>query len=708
MKTPDAQVETDLTPLFAPQSIAVVGASSDLSKPGGRCVAFLREFGYSGRIYPVNPVRDEIAGLKTYRDVANIPELVDLVILLIDAATVPSALESAARARARSAIVCSSGFAELGQRGAALENELSRLSTHYGIPVMGPNSLGFIDVEARLPATFSTALQLDVQPLPGSTVLVSQSGAMGAAIFGVGQTLRTVGVGAFISTGNEAALRFSQVVLHVCADDRFKVVLGYIEGVFDGRELVGAIRIARERGRDVVVLKVGRSDAGKLAARSHTGSLAGNDEAWDAALGRAGALRAFSPEELLDIGMVLQIPFRPRGPKLGVVTMSGGAGVLIADAAADLGLELAALTEETKHRMRQLLKGIPAVENPLDFGALYNDAGAIVAAVRAMAESDETDLVVVFLGLSPKLVGGIEAQLAEIAAAVNKPLIVAWLGGPEAGRRNLNKLGIPVYSDPIRAVRAAAVLVRSTHAPRTNLPQPELPTTLSRRLRALRESGERELSERETKSLIAEYGIKVVPERWANSREEAARVAGQLTGSLAVKAEAPTVLHKSDIGAVRLGVELDEVADSFDAVIAAARGTGAAVNGASVQQMAPAGGVELLMGVRWDDQFGPLILVGAGGVASEVIQDIQIDLAPVDVERATELIMGLRMSAILGSFRGAPPRDIRAAAKALSALSHLAADAGSALKELDINPITVYDTGNGCLALDAAAVLGDL
>lgn len=695
-----------LDALFAPRSIAVIGASPDLRKAGGRCVAFLRDFGFAGEVYPVNPRRAEIAGYRAYPRIADVPGPVDLAIVLVDSAAVPAVIAEAGEAGVRSAVVCSSGFSELGDAGAELEADLARAAAKYQLPVLGPNSLGFIDLDASLTATFSTALQSGGRLRSGPIALVSQSGAMGAAIFGVAQTDGMVGVGGFVSTGNEAVLGFTEVLRHVGAEEKFSVLLGYIEGLGDGRRLVDDIRSMRAAGKDVVLLKVGRSEAGKAAARSHTGAMAGSDQAWQAAFARAGAIRAESPEGLLDTGQALACPRRPLGNRVGVVSMSGGAGVLITDRLAGHGLRVAALDDASRCRIAAALPGLPSVGNPLDFGPVYTDPQAVITAVRCMAETDDVDLVVVFLGLSPNLAGVVEEPLAAIAGRCGKPMVLAWLGGPAAGRQRLQALGVPAYPDPARAADAAAALVRSARPLPANPARPP-DRALQSRLRALAASGSPELTERGAKRLLADYGIPVSADRLAASRQEAERIAGTGPGPYAVKAEAPDLLHKSDIGAVLLNVPAAAAGDAYDTVTAAARRAGASVRGAVLAPMAPPGGVELLIGLRWDEQFGSLVLVGAGGVTSEVARDSAVDLAPIDHDRALAMVRSLRIAPLLGEFRGRPALAVDAAAGALVRLSQLGADAGAALRELDVNPLTVYDPSTGVIALDAAAVLGD-
>jgi acyl-CoA synthetase (NDP forming) len=697
----------DLGALFAPRSIAVIGASPDLRKAGGRCVAFLRDFGYDGAVYPVNPRRTEIGGYRAYARIADVPGPVDLAIVLIDAAAVPAVVAEAGEAGVRGVIVCSSGFGELGPDGARLEAELVRVAEKYRLPVLGPNSLGLVDLEASLTATFSTALSFDGPLRSGPIALVSQSGAMGAAIFGVAQTDGMVGVGGFVSTGNEAVLGVTDVLSHIGAGERFSVLLGYVEGLDDGRRLVDGIRSMRAAGKDVVLLKVGRSDAGRAAARSHTGALAGRDEAWQAAFARSGAIRADSPQSLLDLGQVLVCPRRPRGDRVGVVSMSGGAGVLMTDRLVERGLRVAELDDANRRRIADALPGLPFVGNPLDFGPVYTDPRAVVTAVRCMAETPDVDLILVFLGLSPNLAGMVEQPLADIADDCGKPLVLAWLGGPVAGRQRLQALGVPAFPDPIRAADAAAALVQSARPLPAHLPHEAADSAVRTRLRTLAADGVRELTERETKRLLADHGIPVTADRPAHSRAEAERIAAAGPGPYAVKAEATDLVHKSDVGAVRLNVGPAEAADAYDAVVAAARGTGAHVSGAVIAPMAPPGGVELLMGVRWDEQFGPLVLVGAGGVTSEVARDTAVDLAPVDHERALAMLTGLRTAPLFGEFRGRPAVDLDAAAEVLVRLGRLAADAGPVLRELDLNPLALYEPSVGVSALDAAAVLGD-
>lgn len=696
-----AAAPVDLGPLLAPSSIAVVGASADEAKPGGRTLAFLQRCGYRGRIYPINPGRSQIAGLPALASLEELPEPVDLVIFAVAAALVPDGLEQAGRAGARSAIIFSSGFREAGPEGADLERGLVEIARRHGITVLGPNCLGYVDVESRVSATFTVALQAQASLCLGPIGFISQSGAMGAAIFGLAQS-EQIGLAFFVSTGNEAMVSVIDVLSHVAHDERLSVLLGYIEGVNDGRALVDAVRAARGAGKDVVLLKVGTTDVGRRAAASHTGAMAGSAQAWEAAFRRAGVLTARSPRDLLDLGCALAAPARPAGDRLGIVSMSGGAGALMADRAAQLGLAVPELGLNCRTKLARALPSFAALANPVDYGGAYGDPQAIIAAVRAVAEAPEIDMSVVFAGLSPGLAGVIEEPLARIAQETNKPLVVAWLGGPAEGLRALRALGVPAYEDPVRAVEIAAAL-RDSARP---LPAaPPLPGTQPALRERLQDHGRRGLAEREVKALLRERGVPVSVERRARSADEAGAIGARFARPLAVKADAPGLLHKSDVGAVMLDVPPTLAAWAYEQVAAAAARAGHPAEGALLAPMAAAG-VELLVGARWDEQFGPLIVVGAGGVTSEVLRDLQVELAPVDERLAREMLSRLRIAPLLGGFRGAPAADVGAAASAIAAISQLAAEAGDALAELDVNPLRVYPEGQGCAVLDAVAVVG--
>lgn len=700
----------NIAALFAPRSVAVVGASEDLAKPGGRCLSFLQRNGFPGPIYPVNPRYRALLGLECFDELASLPGSADLVILLVPAAAVGQHLRAAAARGTRAAIVCSSGFGEAGPEGAPNQAELLAVAAETGLAVLGPNCLGLLDLHNRLAATFTTGLMTDTPVQPGAIALISQSGAMGAALFSIAQA-DGIGFGKFVSSGNEAVLDFADLLDYLADDPSVSLLLGYIEGIGRGRAFVAAARRARAQGKTVVVLKVGRSAAGVRAAQSHTGAMVGSPQVYEAAFRRAGVLAVNDVRTLLDMAVALPGQIRPCGPRVGILSMSGGAGVMIADSCSAGDLLVPAFTPETLATLRGVLPSYAGMSNPVDYGFIYGDPNAIEAVARAVSSDRNVDLVVMFIGLSPNLAGDIEQRLARVQAACRKPLVIAWLGGPRAGIAALRSLGIPAFDDPSRAVQAAVQLVRAGLTP-PSLAAPEAAGT-EPRAQALRAALRRHLAagrafigERDLKPLLAGYGIPVVEEAAVANAAEAVAAARRFGRTVAIKADAPELLHKSDAGAVRLNVEPGEVAGAYEAVVAnAALAVGeAGVHGALVQPMAPAG-VEILAGLRFDPQFGPTVTVGLGGVASEALADVVTELAPIDDAIARQMLGRLRGARLLGQFRGTSPRDVASLAKLLVALGAFAIDAGAMLAELDLNPVIVLADGEGCVAVDAAAVL---
>jgi acyl-CoA synthetase (NDP forming) len=694
----------DLTPLFAPQSIAVVGASPDLGKPGGRCVAYLSQVGYPGRVYPVNPRYEEIGGLRAYASIESLPEPPDLAVFIIPAHAVVEAIGIAGEYGVRAAVVCSSGFAESGPEGRELENRLADAAGQSGMAILGPNCLGYFDAHAGVAATFTTALQLQTDAPAGRIAFVSQSGALGAGIFSVGRRAHA-GLGMFVSTGNETCLGVAEVLRHLASDDEVGTILTYVEGVSDGRELVAAAREVRERGKRVVTIKVGRTDAGMRASRSHTGALAGSARVWDAALRRGGVIAVDTMQQLLDVGIALDAWPGDVGPRLGVVSMSGGAAALMADRAAEGGLEVPPLSAATRQRLQEVLPPFAGMDNPVDYGAVYGDLDAIEHVVRTVAAAPEIDLVAVFIGLTPEYVGQLEDRLARIAAEVAKPLLVSWLGAPASALAELRDRGVAAYDDPSRAVDAAAALAQAAAPlPSNASASPGAPGPAKAELERLCANGTTGVPEATMKALLAGAGAPIVREHLATTAEAAAEFARGLPHTVAVKVDADGLLHKTDIGGVELDVGHDDVKNAYARVTAAGADAGYTVRGAVVSQMA-APGAELIVGTRWDEQFGATILVGAGGVTAELLSDVRVELAPVTVDQAREMVRSLRTSPLLTGYRGDVPRDVEAVAELITDVSHFAAEAGEVLAELDLNPVVVYPEGEGCLILDAAAVL---
>ncbi len=696
-----------LEPLLDPRSIAVVGASDDPVSIRGRALSYLLRTGYPrDRLHPVNPHRTTVQGLFASRSIDEVPGPVDLALVAVPASEVPGVVSSCARVGVRAVVVFSSGFAEMGPAGVALQAELAAAAAESPtMLLLGPNCLGVVNVRRPVTATFTSALDA-AGLLPGVSALVTQSGAVGSMLLGVARA-EHLGMAYFVSTGNEEGMSVAELVAALVEDPDVQVVLAYLEGVRDAAALLDAARRGLELGKPIVALKAGRSDAGRRAALSHTASLAGEDIVADGAFDQAAIVRVDGLADLLDAGRVFAAGRRAAGRRVSVVTISGGVGVLMADRCDSLGLELAKWDGEWKARMERLVPPFGSASNPIDVTAtLIARPDLLDHVLDLCGEHPGTDAVAVLLGNVTAGEDRVVDTLVRTYGGTEKPIVVTWVGGSGRPASALADAGIPVYPDPDRALRALKALVEWSeramappHAARRR--RSHLPAWLFDHPGGL-------MDEVESKALLARYGIATVAEVVVADEAAAVAAAARIGGPVAVKLLAPDVVHKTDLGAVVLDVFGDEeVASAFRRVTTAGRLAGAPQVDGIVQAMAPSG-VELLLGARIDAQWGPIVLVGMGGVLAEVLADVRAAVAPID-ERAAERLVGrLRGSRLLDGFRGRGPLDRAAACAALCAVSELAADLGDRLVELDVNPLVVAEVGQGSVVVDASIRLSPL
>jgi acyl-CoA synthetase (NDP forming) len=720
--------------LFRPRSIAILGASADPAKITGRPLRFLLDKGYAGRIFPVNPKYGTLAGLVCYRSLADVPEPPDLVIVAVPAPGVPQAIAQCAARGAGAAVVFSSGFGEMGEEGRRLERELVAAAKRGGVRLCGPNTLGFMNSHDRVMATFSQAGDGDTPP--GPVAFVTQSGAFGTALFALARQ-RGLAFGYFVNSGNEADLGFGDLLEWVVADDRVRVVAGYIEGLRDGQRLLEVADRALDLGKPIAIAKVGRSAAGARAAASHTGSLAGSDRVYSDVFRQHGIVRVGNEESLLDLAAAFSLCPSPAGRRLGLVTQSGGAGVLMADRAEELGLAVPELSAATQARLREVVPAFGGVKNPVDITAQFiGDPGLLRAALEIVLGDSAIDAAIFYFGLMDRFADQVVDNLRAVHAGTPKPLIVAWVAAPEAGLRALRDAGICVLPTATRAVDAMHGLVRFAEGcarrkaerasvvgqapgatlraePRAGLPRPasQGAPASAEALRAAvdsaRADGRRALGSIEAFDLLAGYGIAAPRVRLATTAEEAAAAVAALGTACALKLESPDIVHKSEVDGVRLGVATPEAARAaFVEILTAARprAPGARIRGVLVQEMAPAG-TEAVLGVRRDPQFGPLVMVGLGGIFIEVLEDVAFAAAPVTRAAAEVMIGSLRGARVLEGVRGRPPGDLPALIEAVLGMSRLAIDGAGFIEEMDVNPLLVLPRGQGVRALDALMVL---
>lgn len=688
----------DLSTLFDPASIAVVGASEDSRRLGGGLVLrFLRQHGYRGTILPVNPRRTTVDGLPCYPSLAAAPGPIDLAVLAVPAAALAPALAEVRPGHVRVALVLSSGFSELGPEGTRLERAVVDIARERGIALVGPNSVGAVNLAN---GTVPTISQFFDRPRlqPGPLALVTQSGAFGTALLAQAEQ-EGLRFGYFVSSGNEADLEFSDFGMHLVGRDDVGVLCGYIESIRNGAAFRDMAQTAAAAGKPVVLLKVGSSEAGAEAARSHTGALAGSDTVAQAVFDADGVLRARDGEDLLDLVKVFARTTASGGRRLAILSHSGGAGVMAADAAGAAGALLPPLPEDLRRRLAERLPLFAALRNPLDMtGGASLDGRLMADCLRMVLEHEAYDAALLCVNLIWRDGDALMSALERIAAEVAKPFAVSWVAPRPEARQALSDASFPVFGDPARAAR---VLVRrmvwdDARHERLSGRSPERPFP------AERVSGIDLSSVGGQMAALAACGIRFPHQDIVGTLAEAERVLDAVGGTVAVKIASPDIAHRSEIGAVRTGLaDHAALAEAYRAVLANARHhhPQARIDGVLVQEMVE--GLEVLVGTMRDPTFGPVVVFGPGGVLVELMGGTTMIPAPFDAEHALRLIGRSRLAPLLAGYRGGPRLDVPALAQVLEAVSWLACDRQD-LRELDLNPVTVLREGRGCVALDVA------
>lgn len=686
--------------MFRPRSVAVVGASATPSKIGGIPVDYLKSKGFSGRVIPINPKAGEIQGLPSFPSLAAASGPIDLAIVAVPAAMVEAALEDAIAAKVPALVIFSSGFAEIGAEGAAMQARLAARAREAGVRLLGPNCLGFMTVAEDVHATFTPVVHLGKPPL-GRVGIVSQSGAFGAYALTLAR-LRGIGVSHWITTGNEADLGFAECVEWLAGDPGTEVIVGYMEGARDGARLRRAFAACEAARKPLILCKVGRTEVGAHAAASHTAALAGEDAVFDGVFRQHGVIRADSIEACFDAAYAAAIAGLPRGRRAGLYTVSGGAGVLMADEAAARGLEVPALSDAAQAKVLAMIP-FAGVRNPLDItGQVLNVEGAFRTALDLMARDGTVDLIVSFLalsGLNPRTGPEIAADLAAVReAAPDVAQYAVTVATPEF-RARLEAAGIPVFDDPNRAVRAAAAL--AGFAARLAAP-PAAPSAPPVTALAVPCAS----TEPEALRLLARAGLPVTPFALATTPEEAGSAAETFGGPVAVKVVSRDILHKTEAGGVRLNLTGAEAArEAAAGILASARAHApdARIDGVMVAPMSR-GVAEAVIGVQRDPAFGPVVMFGMGGVHVEALRDVAFRAAPVSEAEALRMIHEIRAIRLLTHPRGAPPADLPALARLIAEVSRLAAGGLEGLESLDLNPVIVRAEGRGCVLVDALLI----
>ena len=685
--------------LINPRSIAIVGASAEFQKVNGRPLKHLITKGYKGQILPVNPKYRSIADLPCYPSVDALPVAADLAVVAVPAKDVLPNIEALGRRGVRSVVVFSSGFREMGADGRTMEDTLVAEAKSLGMVLCGPNCLGFINTFSNVYATFSQ--YADGETGPGPIAFVTQSGAFGTAIAALARQ-RGLGLGYFINTGNEADVSFSELMMAVIEDPRIRVAAGYLEGLSNGRELIELAHRCQVLDKPLVLTKVGRMESGVRAAASHTGALAVTDTVFDAAIRQFGVLRARNEEQMLDMLQALANPRRAVGNGLGIATQSGGAGVMMADRAEEIGLTVPTLSTETQTRLAGVMPAFGAFGNPVDVtGEFVARPELLRDSVVALMDDPNVHVGIVWLQLMHAYVDTLVRIFTEIRDRTNKPLLVCWVAAPSEALQRLRDAEIVVFSAGERAVEAAHALVRYSEFRRRSVSIPR-PLDRSSIPDDAKDGPQSTLS---AVKWLGDAGIPMAPVMLAKSADEAVKLWQAIGSAVVLKVESPDITHKTDIGGVLLDLN-DEVAirDGFLKLTrtVAEKLPRARLDGVIVQPMVR-GELELVMGVKRDPIFGVVVMAGLGGVLVEVLKDVVFRIPPFDTEEAERMLRELRMSALLDGVRGQRGNGRHGVAKMLARLSCWAAAAESSLAELDLNPVLVGSTGP--IAVDCVMVL---
>lgn len=710
----------DLARLLAPRTVAVVGASPDLAILRGRTLKVMLRHAFAGRIYPVSRSHATVQGLKAYASVAEIPEPVDLAVLIIPAASVLDELERCGEAGVKAALILASGFAEdSGGPGPALQERIGMIARRYDMAVCGPNAEGFANLRAALCPTFSPVLDdLAVPLVPpwrtgGHVAVVSQSGGVGFSFYDRGRP-KEVPFSHVVSTGNEACLECFDIVDHLLEEGRTDVFLMLLETIRSAATFRRVAEKALKAGKPIIAAKIGQSDAGRRAAASHTAALTGSHEAYRAMFRRYGIVEGTDTEQMVDLaaGFSLFGDRLPAGPRVGIATSSGGGGGWIADACAAEGLEIPPLDRETRARIDVHLPPYGTSQNPVDGTAQAIRRIGYGELARLVGSSGEVDsVVVVITARSPELFEREQEHLTRVAHETRKPILLWSYTLPSAvSVRILSQAGYPLYTNMHNCARTVAAMVEYRRA-RERVLRPEIIAAAPdaarlARVRAQLQASGPVLCEYEAAPLLEEYGIRCARCRLATSAWEAIAAASALGYPVALKVQSPEVVHKTEAGATALGVEDNEsVRRAYESVLANARlhNPHADIRGVLVQAMARPG-VEMIVGMQRDATFGPMLMVGLGGIHAEVLRDVALAPVPLSAGQARELLGRLRAKALFDGARGAPAADTEALADLMAALAAFAADHADCIAEIDLNPVIVHAQGRGVSVVDALIV----
>jgi len=696
-----------LDSLLSPKSVAVIGASRTPGKVGHDILANLINGGFGGPIVPVNPAAEEVLGLKCYPTLQQYGKGVELSVIVVPRNHVENAVRDSLEAGCGAIIVISAGFKETGEEGAALEKKIASLCKSRNVRMLGPNCLGLINTESKLNASFA-----GLMPGSGGVAVISQSGALCTAILDQAAA-RRMGLSKVVSIGNKADLSEVDLLKTLAHDEQTRVIAGYLEDISSGDNFVKAAEEASSF-KPVVILKSGTTVAGLKAAASHTGVLAGVDTAYGAAFKRSGVIRADTFQELFDFVTAFSMQPLPKGKRVLIITNAGGPGTMVADAVEKAGLEVTSLNRAIADTLRLKLPSAASTGNPID---VLGDADPerYVAAIEAAQNDEDVDAIIVIL--TPQAMTRPAETARAIAAKLTrqKPVLASFMGGKGVmpGRAELGEAGLPEYDSPERAVESLKAMYEyaswKQRPPRVVTRFPVNRRRAERIITRHQRTGRLHLGEVKAKSILDAYGFRIPEGKLASSADEAIEIAKRVGFPAAMKIVSPDIVHKTDLGGVQLNLaSAGKVRDAYDLMMLRIRekAPDARIEGVYVEKMVDTG-LEVIIGMSRDPQFGPMLMFGLGGIFVEVMKDVTFHLAPITSEEAVQMLLATRSYEILKGKRGQKGVDLEAIANGLQRISQLTTDFPE-IQELDINPFIVGEIGGAAVVADARMTLRPL
>lgn len=702
-------MRTDLERFFSPKSIAIIGASQDFITISGQPLKHLVSHGYIGKLYPVNPKYAEVLGHPCYPAIAALPETPDLALILINAARVPEILRQCGEKGVPYVVIFSSGFSETGEAGAAIQRELMAIAERYNIGVIGPNCQGMMNVADKVWAGFGSVFFTPDFPA-GGVSMVSQSGGFGFSVLALASLDGGLAFRQMVTTGNEIGVTSLDFLDYFIRDPGTDIIVSYLEGARDVRRFPEIGDRALAAGKPILMWKVGNTDEGQVAAASHTANLGGAMALYKSVFAQKGIIQIDDIQDMVDYGRMFRCGRLPAGNRIAMITVSGGAGILMTDECVSRGMKLAKLSPVTEAKLKEIVPSFGSIANPVDVTAgIFNDLALINRALTAIVEDPGVDCIALLnASLQGEIATKIAREIIAVAGTTDKPIACAWSARDVMAADAyalLDEARIPHYKSPVRCGRAFAAMSWYAEARRRNEARGnERPLVLQNNTQKQLLTGRvADIAEYEAKRVLAAYGIPVTQEELATSRDGALAIAQKIGFPVAIKVQSPDISHKTEARAVKLGIQSDaQLAAAYDEVLANAKAfnSEAKLEGVLVQEML-SGGIEAILGITNDPLFGPAVMFGLGGIFAEIMKDVSFRLAPVTPAMAREMIAEIKGYSLLTGARGRAHADVDALADAIVRLSALAVDLKDQVAELDINPLFVMEKGKGVKAADA-------